>query len=84
MANEVILVGDVHANELKILNWQLKCRQYRDYLPVEILDYPSYVLMGDTFTPMKDVDFKKCCEAMDELAKLMIKYGVYFDARTNR
>lgn len=84
MANEVVLVGDVHANELKVLNWQLKCRQYRDYLPVEILDYPSYVLMGDTFTPMKDVDFKKCCEAMDELAKLMIKYGVYFDARTNR
>lgn len=84
MANEVILVGDVHANELKILNWQQECRQYLDDLPVEILDYPSYMLMGDTFTPMKDVDFKKCCEAMDKLAKLMIKYGVHFDTRTNQ
>jgi hypothetical protein len=42
------------------------------------------MLMGDTFTPMKDVDFKKCCEAMDKLAKLMIKYGVHFDTRTNQ
>lgn len=83
MANEIILVGDIHANELKVLNWQLECRQYRDDLPVEILDYPSYMLMGDTFTPMKDVDIKSC-EAMDKLAKLMVKHEVHFDTRTNR
>ena len=83
MANEVILVGDIHANEPKVLNWQLRCNHYKDYRPVEVLDYPSFVLMGDTFTPMKNVDFKKCCEAMDKLAKLMIKYGVHFDTRTN-
>lgn len=71
MANEIILVGDVHANELKVLNWQLKCRQYRDYIPVKLLDCPSYMLMGDTFTPMKDVDFSKTVEAMDKLAKLV-------------
>lgn len=71
MANEIILVGDVHVNELKVLNWQLKCRQYRDYIPVKFLDYPSYMLMGDTFTPMKDVDFSKTVEAMDKLAKLV-------------
>ena len=84
MANEVVLVGDIHANELKVLNWQLKCRQYRDYIPVKILDYPTYVLMGDTFTRMKDEDFKKCCEVMDELAKFMIEQGIHFDTRTNR
>lgn len=59
MANEIILVGDVHANELKVLNWQLKCNRYKNYLPIKVLDYPSYVLMGDTLPPMKDVDIKK-------------------------
>lgn len=43
MANEIVLVGDVHANELKIIYWQLKYRQYRDYIPVKLLDYPSYM-----------------------------------------
>ena len=52
MANEIILVGDVHANELKVLNWQLKCNSYKSYLPIKVLDYL------DTFTP-KDVDMKK-------------------------
>lgn len=52
MANEIILVGDVHANELKVLNWQLKCNSYKSYLPIKVLDYL------DTFTP-KDVDIKK-------------------------
>lgn len=52
MANEIILVGDVHANELKVLNWQLKCNCYKNYLPIKVLDYL------DTFTP-KDVDMKK-------------------------
>lgn len=84
VANEIILIGDVHANELKVLDWQLECRQYRDDLPVGILDYPSYMLMGDTFTSMKDVDLKKCREAMDKLAKLMIEHEVHFDTRTNR
>ena len=83
MANEIILVGDIHANELKILNWQLKCNHHKRYLPVKVLDYPSFVLMGDTFTPMKDVDFKKCCEAMDKFTKLMIKHEVHFDTGTN-
>lgn len=52
MANEIILVGDVHANELKVLNWQLKCNSYKSYLPIKVLDYL------DTFIP-KDVDIKK-------------------------
>lgn len=52
MANEIILVGDVHANELKVLNWQLKCNSYKSYLPIKVLDY------SDTFIP-KDVDIKK-------------------------
>ena len=84
MANEVVLVGDLHANELKVLNWQLKCRQYRDYLPVKILDYPTFMLMGDTFTPMKAEDFKKGCEVMNELAKFMIEQEIHFDTRKNR
>lgn len=71
MANEIILVGDVHANETKVIYWQLKCRQYRDYRPVKFLDYPSYMLMGDTFPRMSDVDFSKAVEAMDKLAKLV-------------
>ena len=78
MANEIILVGDVHANELKILNWQLKCNHYKDYLQIKFLDYL------DTFTPMKDVDIKKVREATDKLAKLMIELEVYFDTRTHR
>lgn len=77
MANEIILVGDVHANELKILNWQLKCNHYKDYLQIKVLDYL------DTFTPMKDVDIKKVREATDKLAKLMIELEVHFDTRTN-
>ena len=78
MANEIILVGDIHANELKVLNWQLKCNSYKSYLPIKVLDY------SDTFTPMKDVDIKKGCEIMGKLAKIMIKHEVYFDTRTNR
>lgn len=76
MANEIILVGDVHANELKVLNWQLKCNHYKDYLPIKVLDYLNI------FTP-KDVDIKSC-EVMDKLAKLMVKHEVHFDTRTNR
>lgn len=68
MANEIILVGDIHANELKVLNWQLKCNSYKSYLPIKVLDY------SDTFTPMKNVDIKKLCEAMDKLANLMMKH----------
>ena len=67
MANEIILVGDVHANELKVLNWQLKCNRYKNYLPIKVLDYL------DTFTP-KDVNFRKCCKATDKLANLMMKH----------
>ena len=52
MANEIILIGDVHANELKVRNWQLKCNRYKNYLPIKVLDYL------DTFAP-KDVDIKK-------------------------
>ncbi len=78
MANEIILVGDVHANEFKILNWQLKCNHYKDYFQIKVLDYL------DTFTPMKDVNIKKVREATDKLAKLMIEYGVHVDTRTNR
>ena len=71
MANEIILVGDVHSNEIKVINWQLKCRQYRDYLPVKILDYPSYTLTSDTFPRMYNVDFSKVIEAMDNLEKIV-------------
>lgn len=78
MANEIILVGDVHANELKILNWQLKCNHCKDYLQIKVLDYLN------TFTPMKDVDIKKVREATDKLAKLMIELEVHFDTRTHR
>ena len=63
MANEIILVGDVHANELKVLNWQLKCNRYKNYLQIKVLDYL------DTFTPMKNEDIKKVCEAMDKFVK---------------
>lgn len=52
MANEIILIGDVYANELKVLDWQLKCNRYKNHLPIRVLDYL------DTFTP-KDVDIKK-------------------------
>lgn len=52
MANEIILIGDVHANELKVLDWQLKCNRYKNHLPIRVLDYL------DTFAP-KDVDIKK-------------------------
>ena len=52
MANEIILIGDVHANELKVLDWQLKCNRYKNHLPIMVLDYL------DTFAP-KDVDIKK-------------------------
>lgn len=71
MVNEIILVGDVHSNEIKVINWQLKCRQYRDYLPVKLLDCPSYMLMSDTFPRMCNVDFSKGIEAMDKLEKLV-------------
>lgn len=77
MANEIILVGDIHANELKVLNWQLKCNSYKSYLPIKVLDY------SDTFTPMKNVDIKKGCEVMDKLAKIMVEHEVHFDTRTN-
>ena len=63
MANEIILVGDVHANEFKILNWQLKCNRYKNYIRIKVLAYL------DTFTPMKNEDIKKVCEAMDKFAK---------------
>ena len=52
MANEIILVGDVHANELKVLDWQLKCNRYKNHLPIRVLDYL------DTFAP-KDVGIKR-------------------------
>ena len=77
MANEIILVGDIHANELKVLNWQLKCNSYKSYLPIKVLDY------SDTFTPMKNVDIKKGCGVMDKLAKIMVEHEVHFDTRTN-
>lgn len=69
MANEIILVGDVHANETKVIYWQLKCQQLRNYRP--IVNIPYLMIGGDTFPRMSDVDFSKAVEAMDKLAKLV-------------
>jgi hypothetical protein len=81
MANEVIFVGDVHANEFKILNWQTQCIKKREHFPVIVLDYPTIITCGDTVQHMNVKDFDKAVEKMNEIAKL---YGVKVDTRADR
>ena len=70
MANELILVGDIHVNGLKVLNWQMQCIKKREHFPVIVLDYPTIMTCGDTVQRMNVKDFDKAVEKMNEIAKL--------------
>ena len=70
MANKMIFVGDVHANELKILNWQAQCIKKREHFPVVVLDYPTIITCGDTVQRMNVKDLDKAVKKMNEIAKL--------------
>lgn len=82
MANKMIFVGDVHANELKILNWQTQGIKKREHFPVIVLDYPTIITCGDTVQRMNAENLDKAIERMNEIAKL---YGeAKVDGRTDR
>lgn len=81
MKNEIVLVGDVHRNHLKVLNWQIQCIKMREQFPVVILDYPTIMTCGDTVQRMNTVDINKAIEVMNNLVKL---YGVKVDTKPNR